>query len=132
MEFTLLFAKIVGPLLLLRGVSILLDRQHFLEMLENIDSEVKTVSFSFFPIALFIACATIALTQHDTSSLAGLLVSVIAWMGMLKAAMLMLFPRLVAVKARALGKMGFINVVTVGSFIVGAYFTWFGFLAVHS
>ncbi len=112
MDFTLLFSKVVGPVLLIRAVSILLDRRHFVQMLEGVERETGTVAFSFFPIALFMAGAAIAVTQWDVSSPAGILIQVIAWGGMIKATALMLFPRGVAAKARLLGQAGFLYVVT--------------------
>jgi hypothetical protein len=56
METTILISKIIGPVLLLRGVSILLDRKHFLTMLDGLEREVNTVAFSLFPIAFLIGC----------------------------------------------------------------------------
>ena len=129
MDFTLLFSKVVGPVLLIRAISILLARRHFVEMLDGLEQEVRTITFSFFPIALFMAAAAIAVTQWDTSTPAGILVLVIAWGGMIKATALMLFPRVVAAKARLLGQAGFLNVVLFACLAVGAYFTWFGYFA---
>jgi hypothetical protein len=129
MELTAFVAKVVGPVLLLRAMSILLDRRHFVEMLRRLDGEVTTVSFSAFPIALLMVCIALAVSHSDTSSLAAILIHVIAWGGILKASALILFPRLVATKARALERAGFLNVVLLVSCVVGAYFTWFGYFA---
>ncbi len=128
MEFTILFSKIVGPVLLVRALSILIDRKHFVEMLDGLDREVTSVSFSFFPIALLMSCVAIVVTLSDTSSLAAILIHIIAWGGIAKATMLMLFPRLIAAKAQLLGKMGFLTIVLIVCFIVGGYFTWFGYV----
>jgi hypothetical protein len=127
MELTSLVAKVVGPVLLLRTVSILLDRKHFLEMLRGLEREVTTVAFSLFPIALLMTCITLALVHSDTSSVAAILVHVIAWGGIVKASALILFPAAVVAKARALERAGFLNVVVVVCFLVGGYFTWFGY-----
>lgn len=129
MDFTVLFSKVVGPLLVIRALSILLDRRHFLEMLAGLDREVTTVAFSFFPIALFLACAAIAVTYSDTSSLAAILIHIMAWGGMAKATALMLFPRAMAAKAKLLVQAGFLNVVLVACLFGGAYFIWFGYFA---
>lgn len=129
MELTSFVAKIVGPVLLLRALSIVLDRQHFVSMLAGLEWEVTTVSFSFFPIALLMTCTALATTPADTSTVAGVLVRVIAWGGILKAAALILFPRAVVAKARAFERAGFLNVVLVVCFVVGGYFTWFGYIA---
>jgi len=42
---------------------------------------------------------------------------------------LILFPRAVLAKAQLLGRSGFLHVVTAVCLAVGAYFTWFGYLA---
>lgn len=129
MELTSLLSKIIGPVLLLRALSILLDREHFLEMIAGLEREVTTVSFSLFPIALLMSCIALASVHSDLSSPAGLLILAIAWGGMVKASALILFPRAVLEKARLLGRAGFLNVVLLVCFVVGGYFTWFGYFA---
>jgi hypothetical protein len=128
MELTSLVAKVVGPVLLLRALSILIDRAHFHEMLRGVEREITTVSFSLFPIALLMTCITLALVHSDTSSVAAILIHVIAWGGIVKSSALILFPKLVVAKAQALGRAGFLNVVLAVCFLVGGYFTWFGYL----
>jgi hypothetical protein len=51
MELTSLVAKVVGPVLVLRAASILLDRAHFAALVRGLEREVTTVAFSAFPIA---------------------------------------------------------------------------------
>jgi hypothetical protein len=127
MELTSLIAKVVGPVLLLRALSIVLDREHFVEMVRGLDREITTISFSFFPIALLMTCIAMAVLHSDTSSVAAVLIHVIAWGGMVKASALILFPGAVTAKAHALVRRGFLNVVLGVCFVVGGYFTWFGY-----
>lgn len=127
MELTSLVAKVVGPVLLLRAVSILLDRKHFVEMVRGLEREVTTVSFSLFPVALLMTCIALASVHSDTSSLAAILIHVIAWGGILKASALILVPGIVAAKALTLTRAGFLEVVLVTCLLVGGYFTWFGY-----
>jgi hypothetical protein len=129
METTILISKIIGPVLLLRGVSILLDRKHFLTMLDGLEREVNTVAFWLFPIALLMACISLAILHNDYSSLAAIFIQIIAWGGMVKTSALILFPRAVAAKARLIGRAGFIHVVWVVCLLVGGYFVWFGYFA---
>jgi hypothetical protein len=129
MTTTLFLAKIVGPLLVLRGLSIVIDRGHFRAMLDGLDQEATTVSFSLFPVALFMAGVALVLVHDDTSSPAAMLFHVIAWGAILKASLLILFPRLVVRKAMLLGKAGFVPVVAVACLAVGAYLCWFGYVA---
>lgn len=125
---TILIAKLIGPVLLLRGVSILIDRRHFMSMVEGLEAEVRTITFSFFPIALMMAATALAILHRDRSSLAAILIQVIAYGGMLKGALLILFPGLVVAKARLLVQAGFLHVVWVVCILAGAYFSWFGFV----
>jgi len=127
MERTRLISKIVGPVLLLRAVSIVIDRQHFLEMNRGLETEIGTVSFSMFPIALFMTCTALAILHRDISSLAGILIRLMAWGGIIKASLLIVFPHLLASKAEFVEKVGFLNVVLAVCCMVGAYFTWFGY-----
>jgi len=127
MELTALIAKVIGPVLLLRAFSIAIDRKHFVAMLAGLEREVATVSFSLFPIALLMGCVTLAVAHSDTSSLAALLIHAIAWGGIVKASALILCPRLVASKAQVLERHGILAVVLVVCFVVGGYFTWFGY-----
>lgn len=127
MELTALIAKVIGPVLLLRALSIAIDRKHFVAMLAGLEREVATVSFSLFPIALLMGCVTLAVAHSDTSSLAALLIHAIAWGGIVKASALILCPRLVASKAQVLERHGILAVVLVVCFVVGGYFTWFGY-----
>ena len=129
MDLTVLFAKVVGPVLLLRAASIVLHRKQFVEMVRGLDREVGTVAFSFFPVALLMACLALAAVRWDTSHPAGMLITLIAWGGTLKASALILFPDAVVAKARALERAGFLNVVLIVCALVGGYFTWFGYLA---
>jgi hypothetical protein len=127
MELTALLAKVIGPVLLLRALSIAIDRKHFGAMLAGLEREVTTVSFSLFPIALLMGCITLAVVHTDTSSLAALLIHAVAWGGIVKASALILCPRLVAAKARLLAQYGILAMVLVVGFLVGGYFTWFGY-----
>lgn len=52
---------------------------------------------------------------------------IFTWVGLLKGAALMLFPRLAARKAQALGRAGFPWVVLVACCAAGGYLTWFGY-----
>jgi hypothetical protein len=111
MELTKIITKVIGPVLLLRAVSILIDRDHFVQMARGLDQEVGTVAFSFFPIALLMGCITLAVVHSDSSSVAAVLIRLMAWGGILKASALILFPHAVAAKARLLEEAGFLNVV---------------------
>ena len=127
MDLTSFIAKVVGPVLLLRAVSILIDRRHFVEMVRGLDRELTSVSFSAFPIALLMTSIGVAVVHSDLSTPAGVLIRIMVWGGILKGSALILFPRVMAAKARMLERAGFLTVVVVVCLVVGAYFTWFGY-----
>lgn len=129
MELTAFVAKIVGPVLVLRAVSIAIDRRHFVAMVAGLEREVTTVAFSLFPVALLMVCTTLVATHDDWSSPAAVLIHLMAWGGIAKASVLILFPHALVAKARALERAGFLNVVLAVCLVVGAYFTWFGWVA---
>ena len=124
---TALIAKIIGPVLLLRAVSILMDRQHFDAMMTGLDREIATIAFSFFPVALLMGCIAILVLHSDPSGLAGILIQAMAWGGAAKASALILFPHAVVRKVALLQRAGFLNVVLTVCFLVGGYFTWIGY-----
>src|SRR5687768_14443867 len=127
MDLTSFIAKVVGPVLLLRAVSILIDRRHFVDMVHGLDRELTSVSFSAFPIALLMTSIGVAVVHSDLSTPAGVLIRIMVWGGILKGSALILFPRVLAAKARVLERAGFLTVVVVVCLVVGAYFTWFGY-----
>ena len=127
MESTILLAKVIGPVLVLRSISILIDREHFKAMVDGLDKEISTVSFSLFPVALLMSAIALAVLHTDRSTPAGLLITVIAYGGILKGSLIILFPRLLLPKAKMLVEAGFLNVVTVVCALVGAYFCWVGY-----
>jgi hypothetical protein len=129
MKTTAFISKVVGPVLLVRAFSILIDRQHFITMVEGLQREVATVSFSLFPIVLLMTCIALVVAHSDSSSVAAVLIRLMAWGGMLKASALMLFPGFVVAKAQVLAQAGFLTVVLVVCLAVGAYFTWYGYFA---
>lgn len=129
MDLTKSIAKSLGPVLLLRAASIVIDRGHFVEMLRGLDREVDTVSFSMFPIVLLVGFLSLALLPLNTRTPAGILLRLIAWGGAAKTSAVIRFPRTLVANAQALGQAGFLDVVLVMSLLVAGYFTWFGYLA---
>ncbi len=127
MELTLFMSKVVGPVLLLRAVSILIDRKHFVALLDNFEQESKTISFSMVPIAMLMTAISVVLVHNDTSSLAAILFHLVAWGMIVKTSLLILVPSALAKKSKWIGQSGFIYVVLFMCFVVGLYLTWFGY-----
>ena len=117
METTLLLSKILGPVLLLRGISILINRQHFVAALAGLQKEAHSVAFSVFPIILLMASIALAASHSDTSSVAALLLHVIAWLGILKGAVLILRPKVLLDQAQHFGEPVFLH----GAWIIAPF-----------
>ena len=73
------------------------------------------------------ASIALAATHSDTSSIAALLLHVIAWLGIVKGTLLILWPKVVLAQARHFGKAGFLHGAWVACAGIGIYFTWFGY-----
>lgn len=127
MESTLLLSKIIGPVLILRSISILIDREHFKEMVRGLDKEISTISFSLFPVALVMTATALAVLHTDRSTPAGILITLIAYGGILKGSLIILFPKVLLPKAQLLVQAGFLNVVMAVCGIIGVYFCWVGY-----
>lgn len=127
METTIFLSKIVGPVLIIRGISILYDQEHFKEMVAGLPREVSTVAFSLFPIALMMTGIAMVLTLDDRSSLAAIVFYLMGWGAIIKASLLIMFPKIIVAKARLLVQAGFLNVVLFMCLALGLYLTWFGY-----
>ena len=128
MDTTLFLSKIIGPVLLLSGMSILFDRQQVVTMLERLEKESTSAAFSALPVILLMASLALAVTHEDTSSPAAVILHVIAWVGILKGAALMLRPKAVLALGSRAGKKTVLHGVWVVSVGLGAYLTWFGYI----
>ncbi len=80
-------------------------------MLDRLEDESKTVSFSMFPIALLMTGVAVANVHRDTSSLAAIIFHITAWGMIMKTSLLILLPGLMAKKARMIGQAGFLHVL---------------------
>lgn len=73
-QLTSFRAKILGPVLALRAISILIGRRHLVELLQGLDREITTITFSLFPIALVMGCMVLASGHTDRLSPAAILI----------------------------------------------------------
>ena len=108
-------------------MSILFDRQQVVTMLGRLEKESTSAAFSALPVILLMASLALAVTHKDASSPAAVILHVIAWVGILKGAVLMLRPKIVLSYGRHAGKTAVLHGVWVVSVVLGAYLTWFGY-----
>ena len=128
METTVLLSKILGPVLLLRGISIFFDRQQVVTMLERLEEESTSAAFSALPVILFMASLAMAVTHKDTSNPAAVILHIIAWVGILKGAALILRPKAVLAFGRHAERTTVLHGICVASVGLGVYLTWFGYI----
>jgi hypothetical protein len=129
MDATRLIARIVGPVLLLRAASIVIDREHFVEMVRGLDREVATISFSMVPIFILMAGIVLATVPLRSGGLPAVLIRLMGFGAIVKTSAVILFPHSVVAKAQVLTQAGFLHVVLAVCFVAGAYFTWVGYFA---
>ena len=127
MESTMFLSRIIGPLLIIRGMSIILDREHFRHIMNNLEEEMHTISFAMVPVAIMMGALAIIQLHHDWSSPAAILFHLAAWGAIAKTTAIILVPKLVAAKVKILARAGFLEVTWVATFTVGGYLTWFGY-----
>ena len=128
METTVLLSKILGPVLLLRGISIFFDRHQVVTMLERLEEESTSAAFSALPVILFMASLAMAVTHRDTSNPAAVILHIIAWVGILKGAALILRPKAVLAFGRHAERTTVLHGICVASVGLGVYLTWFGYI----
>ena len=128
MDTTLFLSRVIGPLLIVRGVTIILYREHFRQIMNNLEQEMRTISFAMVPVGIMMGALAILQVHDDTSSIAAILFHIIAWGAVIKTTVIMLVPRLVAAKVKILAELGFLTVAMVATSAVGVYLTWFGYL----
>ena len=128
METTLFLSKIIGPVILLRGISILFNRKQVVTMLERLEKESTSATFSALPVILVTASLALAVSHKDTSNAAAVILHIIAWVGILKGALLILRPKAVLAFGRHAGQTAVLHGVSVVSVGLGAYLTWFGYI----
>lgn len=127
METTMFLSRLVGPLLIVRGLTLILYREHFRQIMNNLEQEMRTISFAMVPVGIMMGALAILQLHHDTSSIAAIMFHLIGWGAVLKTSLIMLFPKLVAEKVKILGEWGFLTVAWVVTSATGVYFTWFGY-----
>lgn len=126
-ETTQNISKILGPLLLVRGVSILIAPAHFRSLIQRLETEVSSISFSMVPVFLFATFLSFALFFRDLESVAGILIFTIGVVGTVKTSVVMLVPRMLARKVRALKRIPFVEIIAATCLLAGAYFAWVGY-----
>ena len=127
MDTTLFLSRLVGPVLIVRGLTLIIYREHFRQMMNNLEQEMRTISFAMVPVGIMLGGLAILQLHDDTSSVAAILFHLIGWGAVVKTTLLMLFPKRISAKVQILGRWGFLTVAWVVTSAVGVYFTWFGY-----
>ena len=97
-------------------------------MLERLEEESTSAAFSALPVILFMASLAMAVTHKDTSNPAAVILHIIAWVGILKGAALILRPKAVLAFGRHAERTTVLHGICVASVGLGVYLTWFGYI----
>lgn len=125
METTIFLAKLWGPVMLAFGLGALISKSHYKKLYNDVGSEsLAILVFGMSGIALGIA----QISVHNTwGSPAEVIISILGWALLLKAAIFTIFPQFVSsvkdLKKRLIPFSGLLMIV------VGAYLSYLAYIA---
>jgi len=130
METTLLLAKLIGPILLLLGLSFLMNKNFHMEWFKRLE---KDGTWMFF-WAIIETSAGLALVLHHNvwGSLPEVLVTLMGWGMLLEGAPVLLGGRKYVQMIMGLfhkSVAGMLNLSILLGLAAGGYLTWFGYFA---
>lgn len=127
-ETTLFLAQIMGPTLALLGLGMLINPRHYQKIYKTIGSE----DFGMFltPMLLISVGMVLVIKHFFWENLAEILVSLMGLGMLVKGAVLAVFPKLYKWYVQSVfAKENMAMIAGLIWAVLGAYLTWFGFLA---
>lgn len=128
METSILLARIIGPLFVLIGVGVLLNRKHYAAMTTNF---LKNAELCYFSGALaFIIGIVIILFHNLWAADWRVMITIIGWASLFKGMSRILFPTMGSMVATKFTQSNWpLNVSAILLVIVGVWFVYEGFHA---
>jgi hypothetical protein len=127
MDISLFLAQVMGPLLLVIGLGVLMNKKHYQDVVREM---VKDKDTNYFrgTIALVLGLL-IVITHNVWVSDWPVVITLIGWLGIVKGAGLILFPKQIGelAKNKALIE-GALSVGAVVVLLIGAYLGYIGFI----
>lgn len=123
---TLLLAKLLGPLFLIVGISIFLNRSSFENLMK--EAEKSSLMIYFSGVLAFLGGLAVVLNQNVWILTIDGAVTLLAWLALVKGVVSILFPSLcqqmIAKKRELIALQGVLALA------IGIWFTWAAYFAV--
>lgn len=127
MDTTIFLAQIWGPILLAVGLGIFISRNYYLKIYREL--EKNTLAVLVFGIAsMAVGIAQIGI-HNVWSTLPEIIISILGWGTLVKGIMFLIVPNFVDKAGDWEAKSSFVSVGGIFLIVVGAYLTWFAYLA---
>jgi len=127
MDTSILLARIIGPLFLVVGVGIFINLEHYRRLVAD---------FGASPLSIYMAGTTALLLGLLIVSFHNVwewrwpvIITILGWLVLIKGAVRVLFPKLVANRAERYGRNTNIMMTSaIVAFVLGAVLTYFGYV----
>lgn len=127
MESTTFLAQIWGPTILAVGVGVFASRRYYVKIYRDLEKDTLTVLL-FGMVGMAMGIAQI-LSHNVWDTLPQIVVSVLGWGLLIKGALFVVMPSFVDSAGNFWADKKLIPLAGTLSLIVGAYLTWFAYLA---
>lgn len=127
MDTTVFLAQMWGPTILAVGLGVFMSRSYYIKIYRDLEKDVLAVLV--FGMAGMAAGIAHVLYHNTWGSAPEIVISLLGWGLLLKGAMFLIVPTFVDTVGDAWAHKQLIPVAGTLSLIVGAYLTWFAYLA---
>lgn len=115
----------MGPVLLAIGIGVLVSRDYYLKVYRELEHETLAVMMG--GIVALVSGIAVVLYHNTWTTLPQILVSLFAWLMVLKGLALLIIPKSVSNFGESVMKSNFFTVWAIVALIAGAYLSWVGF-----
>lgn len=127
METTLLIARIIGPIYLVTGLALIMNRSLVIEAARDIE---RSAGLRLISALLALSVGVIIVSVHNIWTGWAVLITLFGWIGILKGVTRMLFPDAFAnFTAKIIENPTSMNALVAISVLIGVAFTYLGYIS---
>ncbi len=127
MDTTLFLAQLWGPAILAVGIGIFVSRSYYIRIYRDLEKEALAVLV--FGMVMMIAGIAQIMYHNVWDTLPQIIISIIGWGTLVKGTVFIVAPRIVDKTGDGWVKTGLIPLAGACTVIIGAYLSWFAYLA---